>query len=469
MTENLSLTIDRSARVTLAEQIRQGITAAIDNGILVPGARLPSWRDLAAQLGVSRGTVRAAYERLSDAQLIISSIPGGTRIAERPAGPRRVVVPRNTSSFIPGVYGDFSAAPAIFQMGVPAQDCFPKTLISRIRARAVRMEAHLAASYPDPRGELELRQEIAVHLAIARGIKCLPSQIIITSGFSGGLGLTLRVLGLEGRPAWVENPSFALTRKGLEIARLQLTPVPVDADGLNVAYGLEAAPDAALVLVTPGQQAPLGTTLSLERRIRLLNWAAEKKAWIIEDDYLSELQLSGRSAPALASLDEQGCVIHLGTFSKTITPTFRLGFIVVPTTMAEQFAEGAACLGPAPGPAVQIATAELMREGHYMRHLRRTKRSYAQRSQLLMSCLASHGYQTSAAGLAVLLRLPDGVEDTKVAKKAREFGLAPSPLSAWYMPSTARVDGLLLNVATAPTQSIPGACERLCRIIAGFR
>ena len=350
-------------------------------------------------------------------------------------------------------------------MGVPAQDSFPYKLISRIRARTVRAEARAAASYPDPRGELELRREIAVHLAIARGIECAPSQIIITSGFSGGLGLTLRVLGLEGRTAWVEDPSFPLTRKGLEIARLQLMPVPVDEHGLDVAHGLNAAPDAALVVVTPGQQAPLGATLSLERRIRLLDWAAEKNAWIIEDDYLSELQLRGRSAPALASLDRQGRVIHLGSFSKTISPTFRLGFIVAPVNVTEQFAEAAACLGPAPGPSVQIATAELMREGHYMRHLRRTKRIYAQRSEALMSCLESRGYRTSAAALAVLLHLPAGVADTVIANEARAFGLAPSPLSQWYVSETARASGLLLNVAAAPMQSIPSACERLCEII----
>jgi len=465
MARHLPFTIDRAAKVTLAEQIRTAITAAIDKGLLAPGARLPSWRDLAAQLGVARGTVRTAYERLIDAQLIISSTAGGTRVAQRPALPRQLDAPDNKSSFIPNVYRQYSAPPAIFQMGVPAQDCFPDKLISRIRARTVRAEAHAAAGYPDPRGELELRREIAIHLAIARGIECAPSQIIITSGFSGGLGLTLRVLGLEGQTTWVEDPSFPVTRKGLEIARLQLMPVPVDEHGLDVVHGLNVAPDASLVVLTPGQQAPLGATLSLERRIRLLDWAAEKKAWIIEDDYLSELQLSGRSAPAIASLDRHGRVIHLGSFSKTISPTFRLGFIVVPVNITQQFAEAAACLGPAPGPSVQIATAEFMREGHYLRHLRRTKRIYAQRSEAVMSCLESRGYRTSAAGLAVLLHLPDGVADTVVVEKASAFGIAPSPLSQWYVSKALRAGGLLLNVAAAPMQSIPSACERLCEII----
>src|SRR5439155_5669375 len=138
------------------------------------------------------------------------------------------------------------------------------------------------------------------------------------------LGLALRVLGLEGRKVWMEDPGFPFTRRGLELARLSFAPIPVDGEGVDVEYGLRHAPDAKLVVVTPGQQAPLGSTLSLERRLRLLEWAAAHKVWVIEDDYLSDLQLSGRAAPALASVDHGGRVIHIGSFSKTISPTLRL-------------------------------------------------------------------------------------------------------------------------------------------------
>jgi GntR family transcriptional regulator/MocR family aminotransferase len=462
----ISLTIDRASKVTLAEQIRRGVTAAINSGVLVAGARLPSWRDLASQLGVARGTVRIAYERLIDAQLVVSATQGGTRVAERPLTPPQVDArpQHERSMFISGLYRDFSRPPAVFQMGVPAQDCFPDKLVSRIRARAVRIESSAAGRYPDPRGELELRREIAAHLAMARGIECAPSQIIITSGFGGGLGLTLRVLGLEGRDAWVEDPSFPLARKGLEIARIRMIPVPVDEHGVDVAYGIRRAPDAALAMVSPGQQAPLGPTLCLQRRINLLNWAAQKQSWIIEDDYLSELQLKGRAAPALASLDMHGRVIYLGSFSKTISPMLRLGFAVVPAQLAESFAEAAACLAPAPGPSVQTATAELMRDGHYMRHLRRMKRIYAQRSEALIRCLQSRGYHCRAAGLAVLLQLPDTLVDSLVVSEAHAVGLAPVALSQWYL-SPAPPAGLLLNVASIPAAEIQESCARLCELI----
>src|SRR6187431_51240 len=338
MTKPLNLQLDRSAKTPLTEQIRKGITAAIESGALAPGARLPSWLDLAAQLGVARGTVRSAYAKLAAAQFIAASRATGTHVADRLSITVRQDATPDPGSFME-MYQELTAGPAIFQMGVPAQEAIPAKLMARIRSSAVRAELSAPAIYPDPRGELALRREVAAYLAIARGIECSPSQIIITGGFSSGLGLALRVLGLEGRKAWVENPGFPFTRRGLELARLSLAPIPVDVDGMDVDYGLSHAPDAALAVVTPGQQAPLGFTLSLARRLRLLDWAAQEGAWVIEDDYLSELQLQGRATSALASLDRAGRVIHIGSFSKTLTPALRLGFLVAPLALVTRFAE----------------------------------------------------------------------------------------------------------------------------------
>src|SRR5262249_27527524 len=238
MADPLQLELDRSAKAPLAEQIRNGISAAIESGVLASGARLPSWQDLAAQLGVARGTVRSAYEKLSAAQLIVASRATGTRVAERPSKTVRLDQPPDPGSFME-MYREMTAGPAVFQMGVAAQDIFPATLLARIRSHAVRTESSAAPLYPDPRGELELRREIASYLAIARGIDCSPSQIIVAGGFSSGLGLALRVLGLEGREAWMEDPGFPFTKRGLELARLSLAPIPVDADGIDVDYGLQ--------------------------------------------------------------------------------------------------------------------------------------------------------------------------------------------------------------------------------------
>jgi GntR family transcriptional regulator/MocR family aminotransferase len=282
MTKPLRLELDRTAKTPLAEQIRKGIGAAIESGVLAPGARLPSWQDLAAQLGVARGTVRSAYEKLSSAQLIVASRATGTHVVDRPTFAVRLEEAPDSGSFME-MYLELTAGPAIFQMGVPAHETFPAKLFARIRAHAVRAEMSAPAMYPDPRGEPELRREIAAYLALARGIECAPSQIIVTAGFSGGLGLALRVLGLEQKKVWMEDPGFPFTRHGLELAGLSIEPIPVDADGIDVGYGLKHAPDAALAVVTPGQQAPLGATLSLARRSRLLEWAAQESAWVIEE------------------------------------------------------------------------------------------------------------------------------------------------------------------------------------------
>src|SRR5215472_9040384 len=305
MERPLDLKVDRSTKTPIAEQIRRGIATAIESRVLEPGARLPSWQDLAAQLGVARGTVRTAYEKLRAAHLIIPSRAKGTRVAPRPCAVVKSEQRPDPGSFLE-IYQEMTQGPAFFQMGVPATETFPATLFARIRAHAVRAEASAAPIYPDPRSELQHRREIAGYLAVARGIDCSPSQIIVTGGYSAGLGLALRALGLEGESAWIEDPGFLFTRKGLELGRLSLAPIPVDADGIDVDHGFRHVPDAKLVVVTPGQQAPLGPALSLERRLRLLDWAAASGVWVIEDDYLSELQLAGRAAPALASLDRAG-------------------------------------------------------------------------------------------------------------------------------------------------------------------
>ncbi|MBV9455892.1 MAG: PLP-dependent aminotransferase family protein, partial [Bradyrhizobium sp.] len=368
----------------------------------------------------------------------------------------------------PDVLYDFGNAPLAFQMGVPAQDAFPFKLWSRVLTRQTRRAAAAPVTYPDPRGDPELRKEIAAYLGLARGIRCSPSQVLITGGFSGALGLAIRGLQLgRMRRAWVEDPGFPLTRTALGLAGMAVTAVPVDAEGLDVAAGVRAAAGAKLAVVTPGQQAPLGMTMSLPRRLALLAWARRNDAWIIEDDYLSELQLKGRAAPALASLDHGGRVLHVGSFSKTISPALRLGFMVVPAELSGRFAELAASLAPAPAAGMQRAVAEFLREGHYLRHLRRMKRLYAARRESLLRCLeemAPNSIKVQAtAGLAVVILLPKSASDADIASRALEFGLAPRPMSAWYMQPP-RQPGLLLCVTNLNERRLRADCRRLLEL-----
>jgi GntR family transcriptional regulator/MocR family aminotransferase len=465
MDSQLRIQLDRTAKLPLSEQIRLSIAKAIESGVLAPGARLPSWQDLAAQLGVARGTVQVAYERLSDCQMVETFGARGTRVAPRLRAPAVQAEAPPVGAFMKD-YLTMIGGPAIFQLGVPALEGLPEKLFVRARSSNLLKTGYFSSLvHPDPRGEFELRREIAGYLSIARNLHCVPEQVFITSGYSAGLGLALQVLGLDGKKVWMEEPGFIVTRKGLELARLNVVPVPVDAEGLNVSYGVEHAADAALAVLTPGQQAPLGSTMSLRRRLQLLEWAISNDAWIIEDDYLGELQLEGPAAPALASLGGAERVIHIGTFSKTVSPGLRLGFVVAPIELTAQFSNVAAAFAPAPSPVIQLATAQFMRDGHYIRRVRRLKRLYSAQRDALCEQLRMRNREWVSAGLAILLRLPDGAPDVQIVRELRTFGMSPSPLSSWFTMPSWSLPGLLLGVATAPEPQVAASCRRLFEII----
>lgn len=463
MDADFHIRIDRGASAPLTEQISSAVGAAIRDGRLSPGARLPSWHDLAAQLGVARGTVRMAYEALRDQQLVFTAGAAGTRVALHisPAARRS---DHAEGARLAEIFPSASTKPGIFQLGVPAQDGFPFKTWSRIMGRTARAAAIMPLCYPDPRGEIVLRSEIAAYLCMARGVECTPSQVFITNGFSGALGVALRALQVEGKCAWTEEPGFPLTRNALVLSGVTPVPVAVDAEGLDVAAGIAAAPQAAFAIVTAGQHAPLGVTLSLPRRHALLDWAARSGAWIIEDDYLGELQLRARATPALAALDRSGRVLHIGTFSKTINPGLRVGFLVAPAALATRVANVATAFASAPTPAIQFAVAEFMRSGHYLRHLRHMKRLYVERRRVLAACLSDMSVPYVEAGLAILLRLPDDVRDTEVAAQANAAGLSPSPLSWWYARPQPDYGGLLLGVTNLREERIADYCKRLVGI-----
>jgi GntR family transcriptional regulator/MocR family aminotransferase len=461
----LSFAIDRTRPIPLAEQITINLREAIIEGRLEPGARLPSWLDMATQLGVARGTVKTAYERLMDESLVITSGAAGTRVAEKPEnGP----APSNVEIARPmqGIERGFYLKPLPFQMGVPAQDAFPAKLWSRIRTRAVREDAMAPVGPPDPRGHPNLRAQIASYLAISRGIRCLPDQIILTNGYKNGLSLAIMTLQAQGRSAWMEDPGFPMARRALELAGLKVVDVAVDADGIQVARGVELAPDAAIAVVTPGQQAPTGVPLSPRRRRELVAWAVREDGWIIEDDYLSELQLSGRAAPALAGPDSGDRVIHIGSFGKTLSPALGLGFLVAPLSLAARFGEVAAFLNPAPNPTTQLALAEFLADGHYLRHLRHMKSLYRERRDALTTCLGPNFGVEAFAGLAVLIRLPEEMDDVALAARAIDAGIAPVPLSIWSGESARAGPGLLLGITNLRTGHLEKACAALRQLLA---
>ncbi|MDO5667035.1 MAG: PLP-dependent aminotransferase family protein [Alcaligenaceae bacterium] len=464
MTNSIELTVNRTSKVSLAEQIRLGIETLILSGLLQEGDRLPSWLVLASQLGVSRGTVKIAYDRLVDRQFVSASKSCGTRVIYK----RKIIpehkAPPKLGSFM-DTYLKMTKNQGMFQLGVPSKENFPAKAFARIRAQAVRHESSGWGFYPDPRGEYELRREIAAYLAIARGIECSPEQVFINSGFCSGLGVSLKALKINSGRAWVEDPGFPLAKHALVVAGLDVVPIPVDESGINIELATQKAADAVLAVVTPGQQAPLGMPLSLERRLALLAWAAANNSWVIEDDYLGELQLDGKPTPALFSLDTAGRVIHLGTFSKTINPQLRIGFAVVPRSLIDVYAEGAAALFLTPAPSMQLSILRFIREGHFLRHLQRSRRLYSAQRDELHTNLDHLGLKAKTAGLSVLVELEQHLDDLQIVSQAYKIGLSPTPLSIWYHQQEHAPSGLLLGIASSAKSFIPKACEQLFQLL----
>ncbi|MBN9008129.1 MAG: PLP-dependent aminotransferase family protein [Rhizobiales bacterium] len=460
-----NLELDRVGPTTLADQIARHIEVAISEGALHPAGRLPSWRDLAAQLGVARGTVKAAYEKLIDRQLLVTAGSAGTRVAN-PLPPSVAPITTSDAELLQPPDAFYrSGDPLVFQMGVPAHDAFPGTLWARLNRQAVQATA-LRTGHSDSRGTIELRSALASHVAIARGIECSPDQVIVTGGFRAGLAIALQTIDAKGKEAWVEDPSYPATRLALDLSGVRTVAVPVDDQGLVVSRGRKLAPRAAFAVVTPGQQAPSAVTLSPQRRTALLRWATESDAWIIEDDYLAELHLSGRPANALASGAGADRVIHLGTFSKTISPMVGIGFLVAPMPLARQLIDIATWLGAPPNAAVQLALAEFLREGHYLRHLRRTRRLYSERRRCLLETLATLGIDTAIpAALSVVLPLPDGFDDLALMNKAWAEGIKPAPLSPWFADAKRTRSGLLLGVANVLERRAEHDCRQLLEMI----
>jgi GntR family transcriptional regulator/MocR family aminotransferase len=460
------LDIDRTLPTPLTQQICAGLRQAIRQETLLPGARLPSWQDLCAQLGVARGTVRLAYERLIDEGLLVSQGAAGTYVADRlPSDGAALHGADQQDPFArlrPAPAFPGATQPGLFQMGVPAHDAFPAKLWARLHRRAADAGS-LWQGQLDPRGTEELRHEIAAHLAIARGLHCLPGQIFITSSFRGALGLLLRALPPGGGKAWVEEPGLPFTRHALRLAGIEPVGLPVDAEGVDITEARDEA--IALAVVTPGQHAPLGHVLSPARRRDLLAWAEAEGRWIIEDDYLSELQLQGRAAPALAGQDRNGRTIHIGSFSKTISPALGIGFLVAPEALAQPLLNVATWMVPPPNYVAQLALAAFLREGHYLRHLRKMKRLYAQRRDATIGALAGHDAPVTAAGLAVHVALPKGMDDRRLLHRLQADGLSPTALSQWYEGET-RPSGLVLGITNARPDRVEQHAARLLRLIA---
>lgn len=452
-----SVGIDRRSTVAVHQQLYDRIRLAITGGQLPPGERLPSTRNLAAQLGVARGTIDTAYARLTGEGYIVGRGQGGTIVS--PAIRASAASPRPANP--PKSYNvDEYPEPVLpLRLGLPALDLFPRKLWTRLAAREARKLSKAALVYPHPLGLATLRGAIAAYLAVSRGIACHPGQIVITNGYQAALNLAADLVLAPGDSVWFEDPGYGFAREALETLSLRVNPVPVDDEGVCVSYGQRYHAKARMAVVTPAHQSPLGVSLSLPRRQALLAWAAQSNSWILEDDYDCEFHYCGYKPPALKSIDAGDRVFYAGSFSKTLFPGLRLGYLVLPA----QFTEDAVrmCRAQRRGEAVfeQSVVAAFMAEGHFARHLRRMRIQYSARRQTLCGELIKQfgkvvQVSLPPGGLHILARFLGQESDVKLAESARRQGLAPSPLSTQSIKHDAG-QGLLMSFTNVPEESAP--------------
>jgi GntR family transcriptional regulator/MocR family aminotransferase len=457
------ITLDPGAPGPLYLQIATRLRSAIATGALSAGARLPSARTLSAQLGVARGTIDAAYDLLAGEGAIQPRGAAGTVISPQVDGLAKAPAQRTLGLARPRAVAP--TAPLPFQRGLPALDAFPRKLWSALSAKAARAMAEADLGYPDVCGSPPLREEIVAYLGLARGIVCAPHQVLVTNGYQGALTLVRQILLRPGDPVWVEDPGHPQAFQALEVGGASLVPVPVDAEGMRVTAGLTAAPKARLAVVTPTHQSPLGVSLSLPRRLALLAWAEEARSWILEDDYDAEFRYTGPTPPSLKSLDRGDRVLFAGSFSKTLFPGLRLGYLVVPDALIETITRAARLITRGPPLLEQNVTAAFMAGGHFARHVKRMRGLYARRRAALADALSGHfPVELAAGGMHLLIRLPDGVDDGDVARRALTAGLAPTGLSGLSIAHDAG-RALLLGFTNVREEDAAGLVARLIAVI----
>ncbi|BEP61317.1 PLP-dependent aminotransferase family protein [Variovorax sp. V213] len=445
------LEIDRAAPAPLYRQVYERFRAAIELGVLRPGDRVASARSLASELGVARGTIETAYNQLAGEGYFSPQGQAGTVVSpslpiRRPArrGPRR------TGAEAVGQALAEPASPPPLQLGIPALDAFPRKLWARLAARRVRATTAADMFYGDPSGHPVLRGAIAAYLQVSRGVSCHPSQVFVTGGYRASLALISHTLLAKDDRVWVEDPGYTPTHEVLRGAGQRPVPVPVDQEGMDVAHGTRKAAKAKMAVVTPSHQAPLGVSMSLARRLQLLDWASEAKAWIVEDDYDGEYRYAGPPLPALKSLDGHDRVLYAGSFSKVLYPGLALGYVVAPDSLLSAFGEAARTWSNGCPQLTQAVVADFMREGHFSRHLKKMRLLYARRRSTLAAALRKAfgedvRIDLQSGGMHLIARFGRWREsDEELARLAQLAGLNCQPLSR-RGTAAFRDEGLLMG------------------------
>jgi GntR family transcriptional regulator/MocR family aminotransferase len=472
------LAIDRKEAKPLHKQIYDGYRAAIAVRNLRAGQQIPSTRDLSRELKISRIPVLTAYAqllaegyfetRVGAGTFVCSSLPdqmpretngngaARTKPGLRPISKRSQLMPKHEiQPWLRGL--------GAFGLSQPAYDEFPTQIWSSLVTRHSRTKMPNALHYGGPMGFEPLREAICVYLRTARAVKCDPTQVMIVSGSQQALEISSRVVLDPGNSAWIEEPGYWLTRSVLKGAGVKMVPIPVDAEGLNVAAGIKLRRKARAAFVTPSHQYPLGVTMSASRRMHLLDWAQSAGSWVIEDDYDSEYRFENMPIASLQGLDSHSRVIYIGTFSKTLFPSLRLGYLVVPPDLVERFTAVRHALDLTAPYLQQAVLNDFMREGHFARHIRKMRALYRQRRTALVESIEKEfegevEILGAQAGMHLVAALPAGRNwnDVEIAIAAATKRLWLWPLSPAYVEAKKR-QGFILGFGNVAAEEIPAA------------
>ena len=470
----MDLHVSLAGRRDLSGQIYQQIRSAIRDGRLRPGEPLPSTRELAGRLAVSRNTVATAYDRLAAEGFLGGRAGVGTFVsaglpARDPSGQRKVGAPLSPRPVWETIADppDLSASEPEFDFRTGVADVrrFPFATLRAQVANQLRGSAVGAAAHIDPAGHPGLRAAIARHVGVSRAVVASADDVLVTSGSQQAVDLIARVLLAPGDVVAVEDPGYPPAHEVFRSAGASVVGVPVDAEGLVVD---ELPARARLVYVTPSHQWPLGMSMSLPRRLALLEWADRTGAVIVEDDYDSEFRFAGRPLEPLQSLDERGRVLYVGSFSKVMLPTLRLGFLIAPASVFWALRKAKWVTDWHSSLPLQAALAGFVDGGLLARHIRRLRKVYAQRHHMITTAF-DRDFDgllrpiRSVAGLHLAALLPPGTPpetDVAIVRRARAIGVAAEPLSAYAVTAPPRA-GLAIGYGGIPTERVAEGLRRL--------
>ena len=473
------IAIDRKDSKPLYRQVYDGYRTAIVNGRLRAGQRVPSTRILASDLGVSRIPILNAYAQLTAEGYFLGQVGVGTVISRslpdqiavsgaRGSGPAKAprsrLLPKRTSLLDAAEDVPWRRGWGAFCVSQVAFEDFPFPVWNSLVTRHCRSACAKSFDYGNPMGSKDLREAVATYLRTARGVRCEAEQIMIVSGSQQALAISARALLDRGNRVWLEEPGYRFARNTFVFSGFHIVPVPVDDEGLNVAAGIRQCRKAKAALVTPSHQYPLGVTLSASRRLQLLDWAESSGSWIIEDDYDSEYRYESMPIASLQGLDGNARVIYIGTFSKVLFPSLRLGYLVIPPDLVKHFLAVRVAMDMGPANFHQAVLADFIREGHFSRHIRRMRLLYSERrSRLVENIRKDFGLGAEVTGEQAGMHLCvafNGIRDHEIAQRAARHSLWLVPLSSSYMSKACR-QGFILGFGSTVVEEIPRAIRTL--------